>query len=340
MGQQESTDEPVPVRRLKSRTVQGVAEFIKEGKAPRIVVLTGAGVSTSAGIPDFRSPNTGLYANLTKFNLPYPEAVFDISYFRENPGPFYALTGELHPGRYKPTVAHSFIALLARKGLLHMLFTQNIDCLDRAAGVPEERIVEAHGTWATQKCVECRAPFPDDLMKTAIENGSVPQCARPNCGGFVKPDVVFFGEPLPSRFFKKTAVIAEADLVIVMGTSLMVEPFASLPEFVPEGVPRVLINLEMVGRLGCRMDDFAIMSECDAGVRRLADCLGWRAELEALWREVSGQEAVGEIVEDTRTKDEKLQDEIKILTQDVDDTLQLAKAHQQNLQDHVLVNRC
>jgi NAD-dependent SIR2 family protein deacetylase len=110
---------------------------------------TGAGISTSAGIPDFRSPETGLYANLARLNLPYAEAVFDISYFREKPEPFYMLAQELYPGKFRPTITHSFIALLHKKGLLLKLFTQNIDCLEREAGVPGDSIIEAHGSFAT-----------------------------------------------------------------------------------------------------------------------------------------------------------------------------------------------
>ncbi|CAM6092809.1 unnamed protein product [Calypogeia fissa] len=335
-------DESVPPKTLRSRTVEAVVELIKDGKAPRIVVLTGAGVSTSAGIPDFRSPKTGLYANLARLNLPYAEAVFDISYFRENPSPFYALARELHPGRFKPTVTHAFISLLAKKGLLYMLYTQNIDCLDRAAGVPAEKIVEAHGSFATQRCIDCHAAFPDDLMQAAVQSGDVPYCTVPTCKGLVKPDVVFFGEALPHSFFLNRARIANANLVIVMGTSLTVQPFASLPQFALEGIPRLLINLERVGGLGMRVDDVCILSECDAGVRRLADELGWREELEALWKEVSGQEASGdggaETAPDTRTKDEILADEIENLTREVDHTLKLSKAHQEYLEDHVLAN--
>jgi NAD-dependent histone deacetylase SIR2 len=104
-----------------------VAQFILEGRAKRIVVLTGAGISTSAGIPDFRSPETGLYANLARLDLPYAEAVFDISYFRDKPEPFYVLAKELYPGQFVPTVAHSFISLLSEKNILLQLFTQNID---------------------------------------------------------------------------------------------------------------------------------------------------------------------------------------------------------------------
>jgi NAD-dependent histone deacetylase SIR2 len=112
------------------------------------LLKTGAGISTSAGIPDFRSPETGLYANLSRLNLPYAEAVFDISYFRNNPEPFYTLAQELYPGKYRPTITHSFINLLHKKGLLLKLFTQNIDCLEREAGVPAEMIIEAHGSFA------------------------------------------------------------------------------------------------------------------------------------------------------------------------------------------------
>ena len=108
----------------------------------------GAGISTSAGIPDFRSPNTGLYANLERLNLPHAEAVFEISYFRQNPLPFYILAQELYPGKFRPTITHSFITLLHKKGLLLKLFSQNIDCLEREAGLPDEMIIEAHGSFA------------------------------------------------------------------------------------------------------------------------------------------------------------------------------------------------
>jgi NAD+-dependent protein deacetylase SIR2 len=165
MGQDESRpiDESTPPRRLKSRTLDGLAEYIKSGKVKKIVVMTGAGISTSAGIPDFRSPETGLYvidrqlesaydmltfcryANLARLKLPYAEAVFSIEYFRENPEPFYTLAQELYPGKYRPTITHSFIRLLQDKGLLLKLFTQNIDCLEREAGVSDNKIIEAHG---------------------------------------------------------------------------------------------------------------------------------------------------------------------------------------------------
>ena len=199
---------------------------------------TGAGISTAAGIPDFRSPDSGLYANLARLNLPYPEAVFDISYFRQNPLPFYTLAHELYPGKYHPTITHSFVRLLSNKDLLLKLFTQNIDCLEREAGVPGEKIVEAHGSFARQACIDCQTSYPDDLMKKTIQEKSVPRCIRPECDGLVKPDIVFFGEQLPREFHMHRTLPADADLCIILGTSLSVQPFASLPSFCREEVPR------------------------------------------------------------------------------------------------------
>lgn len=239
-------------------------------------------------VPDFRSPNTGLYANLARLNLPYAEAVFDISYFRQNPDPFYVLAKELYPGNYSPTVSHAFIALLAKKNLLRMLFTQNIDCLERQAGVPGELIVEAHGSFATQRCIECKTPFPDDKMKEYVFQGEVPRCVDAKCDGLVKPDIVFFGEQLPEQFHKNRHVPSYGDLVLVMGTSLTVQPFASLPEMARDETPRVLFNLERVGSLGSRPDDVLVLGDCDSGVRKLADELGWGGELDATWREIVG----------------------------------------------------
>lgn len=335
MGQ-ENSHEPIdpttPPQTLTERSLAGVAEYIKDGRPKRIVVMTGAGISTSAGIPDFRSPDTGLYANLARLDLPYAEAVFDISYFRQNPNPFYVLAKELYPGKFYPTIAHAFIALLDEKYMLQMLFTQNIDCLERRAGVPGEKIVEAHGSFATQRCIECKTEYPDDLMKKAVESGNVPHCIVPQCNGLVKPDIVFFGEQLPEAFHKNRHVPAMADLVIVMGTSLTVQPFASLPGFAREGVPRVLINKEAVGDLGCRLDDVLVLGDCDDGVRKLADALGWRDELEQLWLEVGGKVKEKEATRlreqrQAMSKDEALEAEIEKLTGEVDATLKLSKEH-------------
>jgi NAD-dependent histone deacetylase SIR2 len=335
MGQESShelVDEGAPARTLKDRTISSVAEHIKSGKAKRVVVLTGAGISTSAGIPDFRSPDTGLYSNLARLDLPYPEAVFDISFFRQNPQPFYMLAQELYPGKYKPTVSHAFISLLSKKGLLHMLFTQNIDCLERAAGVSSEKVIEAHGSFASQRCIECKTEYPDELMKEFIKLGDIPHCAE--CEGLVKPDITFFGEALPERFHSNTHVPAQADLMIIIGTSLSVHPFASLPDFALEGTPRVLLNMERVGSLGSRPDDVLLLGDCDGQVRRLADELGWRDELEALYKEVGGPAALKEPATH-RTKHEVLEEEIEKLTTEVDRALKLSNGHKSWLEKHL-----
>ncbi|KAF2211369.1 hypothetical protein CERZMDRAFT_112803 [Cercospora zeae-maydis SCOH1-5] len=282
MGNEESTpiDESTPPNTLSGRTLEALAEYIKSGKVRKVVVMTGAGISTSAGIPDFRSPETGLYANLARLNLPYAEAVFDISYFKEHPEPFYALAHELYPGKYRPTITHSFISLLHKKGLLLKCFTQNIDCLEQEAGVPDEMMIAAHGSFAKQSCIECKDPYPSDEIKVHVANKTIPHCHH--CKGLVKPEIVFFGEQLPAAFFEARDLPREADLAIVMGTSLTVQPFASLPGFAREQTPRLLINKERVGNLGTRADDVLLLEDCDSGVRRLAEACGWLEELEAL----------------------------------------------------------
>ena len=333
MGNEESTpiDESTPPNTLTGRTLEALAEYIKSGRVKNVVVMTGAGISTSAGIPDFRSPETGLYANLARLNLPYAEAVFDISYFRENPEPFYALAHELYPGKYRPTITHSFISLLHRKGLLLKCFTQNIDCLEQEAGVPDEKMIAAHGSFAQQSCIDCKEPYPSDDIKKHVEKMTIPKCHH--CKGLVKPEIVFFGERLPAAFFENQDLPAQADLCIVMGTSLTVQPFANLPGYAREDKPRLLINKERVGNLGTRADDVLLLEDCDTGVKKLAEACGWLEELEELWATTSAKAGtdIGKAAEPEetkeKTKDEQLEDEIDKLTKDVDQTLDLSRWH-------------
>ena len=215
------------------------------------------------------------------------------------------------------------------------LFTQNIDCLEREAGVPDDKIVEAHGSFATQRCIECRTPYADKKMKAHIKRKEVPRCLQGNCGGLVKPDIVFFGEQLPAKFFQEREMPAKADLCFVMGTSLTVQPFASLPSFVGEGVPRVLVNLERVGSLGGRSDDVLVLGDCDEGVRKIADACGWLQELEDEWASTVNEPAeaethVGDKSTDLKTaenKDAALEAEVDKLTREVDETLRISADH-------------
>ncbi|GES64449.1 NAD-dependent deacetylase sirtuin-2 [Aspergillus terreus] len=336
MGNEPSTvvDENTPPSVLESRSIEAVAKYIKEKNVRNIVVMVGAGISTSAGIPDFRSPDTGIYANLAHLDLPDPEAVFDISFFRNNPRPFYALARELAPGRYRPTLAHAFIKLLHDKGLLLKHFSQNIDCLERLAGVPGELIVEAHGSFANQHCIDCKAEYPDAQMKEAIAKGEVPRCAQ--CQGIVKPDIVFFGESLPADFFENRTLPEQADLCIIMGTSLSVQPFASLPAFCRDGIPRVLVNMERVGGLGSRPDDVLLLGDCDAGVRKFARALGWERDLEEIWERTNPNPASREAEEaPARTRDERLHDEVERLTEEVDRALGLSETYQDRVRQQI-----
>jgi NAD-dependent histone deacetylase SIR2 len=342
MGQEESSliDDSTEPLTLKSRDLPSLASYIQSPKCTRIVVLTGAGISTSAGIPDFRSPETGLYANLARLNLPYAEAVFSIDYFRQKPEPFYTLAHELYPGKYRPTITHSFIYLLHKKGLLLKHFTQNIDCLDREAGLPGNMAIEAHGSFATQRCIECKSEFPDKEMREHIAEKKIPRCVKKECGGLVKPDIVFFGEALPTEFFMNRGLVTQANLVIVLGTSLTVAPFSTLPSMADEGTPRVLVNLEQVGGLGSRPDDVLLLGDCDSGVRKLAGALGWLEELEELWAETGKKFGVepAKPAADTgaeRTADEKLEDEVDKLTREVDEALKLNKQHEDKARTEV-----
>ncbi len=106
----------------------------------------------------------------------------------------YTLARELYPGRYRPTLTHTFVKLLSDRDLLHTCFTQNIDTLERQAGIPAEKLVEANGSFASQRCIDCKKEYDSTRMREAIEKGEIVVCDKESCGGLVKPDIVFFGE--------------------------------------------------------------------------------------------------------------------------------------------------
>jgi NAD-dependent histone deacetylase SIR2 len=202
-----------------------------------------------------------------------------------------------------------------------MLFTQNIDCLERRAGVPDERIVEAHGSFATQRCIECKTEFPDDLMKEHVFSRKVPRCTEDGCDGLVKPDIVFFGEPLPKRFDQFAALTTLADLVLIIGTSLTVYPFAGVPEMASPGRPRVLFNMERVGKIGTRTDDVLHLGACDDGIRELAQKLGWEKELDRHWRGVVGDKEADRQMMSKTEHEQEVEDEVEKLVRDVEENL-------------------
>ncbi|XP_060923920.1 NAD-dependent protein deacetylase sirtuin-3, mitochondrial isoform X2 [Limanda limanda] len=263
-------------------TLEDIAKHLRERQHQRVVVMAGAGISTPSGIPDFRSPGSGLYDNLQQYDLPYAEAIFEIGFFHQNPRPFFALARELYPGNYQPNRSHHFVRLLQKKGRLLRMYTQNIDGLERMAGIPPELLVEAHGTFATATCTVCCRKYEGQDLRPDVMSGRVPRC--PTCHGVVKPDIVFFGEELPRHFFKHVTDFPLADLLIVMGSSLEVEPFASLAGAVRSSVPRLLINREVVGSFAWsrRPQDVVQLGDVVSGVQALVGALGWTQELDQL----------------------------------------------------------
>lgn len=281
----------------------GVANCIQRRNINKVIVMTGAGTSVAAGIPDFRTPKTGLYDNLDKYDLPSPEALFTLDYLEEHPETFYRVCNEMQlwPGQFAPTHVHHLIALLNDKGMLQRCYTQNIDGLERMANLPAEKLVEAHGTFATARCVnpECRKPFPTEDVKACVDRMEVPRC--PTCADIVKPDVVFFGEALPHRFFDLMHDdLPEADMLIVLGTSLVVYPFAALHMQVGKTVPRVLVNRDMAGEFAfhdgysaksrASVRDVFLQGDCQTIAQDLATALGFGDELQRRYAE--GKDAV------------------------------------------------
>ncbi|XP_012625050.2 NAD-dependent protein deacetylase sirtuin-3, mitochondrial isoform X1 [Microcebus murinus] len=266
-----------------------IAELIRARACQRVVVMVGAGISTPSGIQDFRSPGSGLYSNLQQYDIPYPEAIFELTFFFHNPKPFFTLAKELYPGKYRPNVTHYFLRLLHDKGLLLRLYTQNIDGLERVSGIPASKLVEAHGTFASATCTVCRRPVPGEDVWADVMADRIPRC--PDCAGIVKPDIVFFGEPLPQRFLLHVVDFPMADLLLILGTSLEVEPFASLSEAVGSSVPRLLINRDLVGPLAWRprSRDVAQLGDMVHSVERLVELLGWTEELQDLIQRETGK---------------------------------------------------
>ncbi|KAJ7705405.1 DHS-like NAD/FAD-binding domain-containing protein [Mycena rosella] len=277
---------------LSSNDLEGVAAYIASGKCRNIVVMAGAGISRAAGIPDFRSQG-GLQETLRKWDIDVrrPQDIFTLSYFKQNPKPFYKLVSELYGGTYRPTLTHSFLRLLDKKRVLNACWSQNVDGLERLAGVPSFRLIEAHGTLDSQHCTICHAKFDDRKMKAAVISGDIPVCEKRGCGGFVKPDVVMFGEKLPLKFWLNLPFLKRADLLIIVGTSLAVPPFSFIADWVPKSCPRVVINMESVWGIGNRENDVQCIGDCDEMVRRLAQLIGgdWEAQLDALWKDTEGK---------------------------------------------------
>jgi NAD-dependent deacetylase len=187
------------------------------------VALTGAGISVPSGIPDFRSPGTGLWTKVDPMKVAHIDAFHrDTKGFWEYYRPRFGLLADK-----LPNPAHEALAELERRGLLEAVVTQNIDRLHRAAG--SERVVEVHGSIATSSCTTCGSRYPLDQVDALFDDDGVATCR--GCMGKVKPDVVLFGELLPESAIRQAQELcARADLLLCVGTSLEVHPVAALPD--------------------------------------------------------------------------------------------------------------
>jgi NAD-dependent deacetylase len=200
--------------------VERLAELIRQSRST--VALTGAGVSVPSGIPDFRTPETGLWANVD------PMAVAHIDVFERDPARFWSYYRPRFEslGDKRPNAAHEALAELERQGAIEGVITQNIDRLHGAAGSRE--VVEVHGSIETSSCRRCQATYSLAEMDPLFDADGVALCAA--CGGPVKPNVVLFGEMLPAAAMRRAQELAEAaELMICVGSSLAVYPVASLP---------------------------------------------------------------------------------------------------------------
>ncbi|KAH8809910.1 SIR2-domain-containing protein [Hyaloscypha bicolor E] len=155
-------------------SIDDAVELIKKSK--NIIVLTGAGISTSLGIPDFRSKDTGLYSKLAHLGLNDPQEVFDIRIFKEDPSIFYSVARDILPSTDRFTPTHAFIHLLQQKGKLLTNYSQNIDNIEAIAGILPEKLIQCHGSFATASCVECQYQVNGELIFPDIKAGRIPKC--------------------------------------------------------------------------------------------------------------------------------------------------------------------
>ncbi len=212
------------------------AELIVSAK--QLVAFTGAGHSTASGIPDFRSPGSGLWEKAN------PMLVASIWAFRLNPQTFYSWIQPMAELllRAPPNPAHYALARLEEMGILRAIITQNIDNLHQRAG--SRRVLELHGHMREATCIRCYTKVPvDPTLERSVLDGKVPKC---QCGGVLKPDVILFGEQLPVKVLNQAMAEARrADLILVAGSSLEVTPAADIPYLAREcGAKSIIVNLQ------------------------------------------------------------------------------------------------
>ena len=315
---QEAEDEPslllpilkmVFIRILRQRqklveynTIEDAVDLIK--RCGRIVVLCGAGISVSCGIPDFRSKD-GIYAILARENryeLDDPSDMFDKETFLRDPNMFYSFAHSIYPANFEPSPSHRFVREIEKRNKLLRMYSQNIDTLEQKAGI--ERVIQCHGSFASATCTDPRCGYRmdgkeirDDILakrvpvcpkceerremrlsttkrqKLAVRDDESEDDGFSTSFGIMKPDITFFGEKLPDAF--EDCVLADrgkVDLILVMGTSLKVAPVADLLTHFSPNVPTILINRTPVSHIAM---DIVLLGDSDPIVSYLCKRLGW-----------------------------------------------------------------
>lgn len=317
--------------------------------AKNIIVLTGAGISTSLGVPDFRSKN-GVYNLLADSSYADPQDLFHIDNFKSDPGEFFRQAAKVFPKMQglvpadgavesarsadaalvpRFSLTHAFISVLQSMGKLLTNYTQNIDGLESAAGVASSKLIQCHGTLSTATCVSCGKRTTARKYMPIVRAGGIPFCkcstipepkkSKPRGRGgkkkrkrdefedteseselvfprgILKPDMTFFGEGIANTYAPRLEIDkTKVDLLVIIGTSLQVEPVNAMLLAVPPTVPQIWISRDRCQREGVRVD-IELLGECDLILEEIARRAGWESSLkERLWtKEKAAADAKG-----------------------------------------------
>ncbi len=242
-----------------------LADLIRSAR--RAVVFTGAGISTESGIPDFRSPG-GIWTKMMP--VEYQDYISDPEARRVSWQRRFEM--EETWNAVKPNDGHRAVAELVAQDRVSHVITQNIDALHQAAGVPEERVIELHGNTRHAKCLSCGARAEIAGIRTYFEaHGQAPDCAA--CGGIVKTATISFGQPMPEREMARAQAASLAcDLMLVLGSSLVVYPAAGFPLLARRNGARLaIVNRDETPQ--DRFADLAIQAEIGPTMRSVVEAL-------------------------------------------------------------------
>ena len=260
---------------------QEIVDGFKNNSFSNVLFITGAGISTAAGIPDFRSKE-GCFAQVQKkYGLSYPEELFQISSFKSNPYPFYDFCKGFNIDNCNPTKTHLFMGFLCQKNLVRKIYTQNVDGLELKAGVPYDKMIFAHGKITEAACPLCTKSYDINVLRDEyVMKDKIMYCTI--CKTPIKPKVIFYGEALPLSFYFNFAFIFRCDIAFIMGTSLKVTPFNFLPGRLPSNSWRVLINKEEVEDFfefeNRYKKDLFLDGYTDDVIMKLVKDIGWEDE--------------------------------------------------------------